>query len=867
MAILWGDVARGFTGALREDYKKTRERNERIIDAGINRAVERGTRLYDQRKADETKYQERFNYLSGLGIGQTPNHIALIAGLGDDDYDNVKTDINEFFKKANADVSMLNKRMFDDYDVAREAIDISANDVLQRIFGTPALTNALTPSDQKDITTSTLRSAYTNAGIAAASPSWLQTEALDRAVTIMPEVSSREELQRILEQGGSRGALDAEGVTFTPPGSLAYELEIERLAVTNDVASINLLIAQKGYEDSIKKVGDGPLASLFKTGPLSVLDPDEVTEAEVVTILNMIEQMADIKTKSGGKYVFNEGQIISLLDRRGGDIRAKLFTEEGYNIVGDRVIDTPISTGVVTTLSNAVEDVTGQIAANLNVVGTDSEKNQRTPVLKAAINRAEMPAGTISAVDWLVTQQNIRNQQDVTVMSLIRANANANEIMAITGINPTYFAVNDEGFVDIEESKKLFDGALFDPTNIPENLRAGNVRIDLSNNLAALTTLALFYNRSEKGVAEPFERDAEGRRLPRAIPITQAPDGLFEYSVSGLGPTELWIADMIGYIYANIDAQSTGISTDQLVSYYSSSQGMTDKATGRELYDNILGAEQANAQYTQPLFVPPTDVNIDNALSSNILISTGDRSMLAENRIAANMPIPENQQNILIADPNGENERTVSYFDAGRAEELIVPNLPDLLILNYNATEMQGAVVTTMPTVGAFELSEKAGLSQEDLNNRDTVRPAKIGDLYAGLPQAILPLTAEEKARAIDKGITKSPEIFTALTPEDLLTITRNIQKSLDSAFDIKDGELVYGRNMAILKEDNSVVRMSAGNEVRGTGSNVSQNYPIFVRRALTALGNLMGQPNRYLSDDGEVDVNALAEWLDIGTE
>ena len=96
MAILWGDVARGFTGALREDYKRTRERNERVIDAGINRAIDRGTKLYDKRKETEKEYRDRVNYLLNQQIGYTPEHIATVASLGDDDWSTFKVRLNEF---------------------------------------------------------------------------------------------------------------------------------------------------------------------------------------------------------------------------------------------------------------------------------------------------------------------------------------------------------------------------------------------------------------------------------------------------------------------------------------------------------------------------------------------------------------------------------------------------------------------------------------------------------------------------------------------------------------------------------------------------------------------------------------------------
>ena len=58
MQFSLGDFARGFAESGSEQIAKTRARNEKLVNAGIERAMSRGTELWNERRNKAKNVQE-----------------------------------------------------------------------------------------------------------------------------------------------------------------------------------------------------------------------------------------------------------------------------------------------------------------------------------------------------------------------------------------------------------------------------------------------------------------------------------------------------------------------------------------------------------------------------------------------------------------------------------------------------------------------------------------------------------------------------------------------------------------------------------------------------------------------------------------
>ena len=653
MKLMWGDFARGFTGSLREDYRRTRERNERVIDAGINRAIERGTKLYDKRKGRDKEYLERIGMLERNNIGVTINQRAALASQSTAEWEHFWEGTQEFFSDYANDFKAYNKLLFEtspDYDEGirqrAEGVKIKAEDIMQKITGTPSLTNALTPQDQTQVQ-NTYRDAFAQAGIISATPSWLREQALGQAAGMMPEVGSPEELRKLLAQEGDRPPTDFGGVVSRLPGSKEYmvniqykeaqidnqkvQAELARMDITERKAVISNFRQQQFEEGgTIYKY----FASLDQDIPAE-FNPDMMTNIEFARLQDDITLDLERQAQGLGHSAVTVGQSLQLtgqLKLTLGQYAVQDATDENSRLTLNEIVNASERMRVINQAAAIIGEATPPL---FRLPRKDETLAVDRVALAGRINDAAMaPAIVVTVLNRFTNNpalQKLRNSEWITAGSLLRAGLSLEQVLSVmdpdeeAGLRDDITLRTDDLDTTIDEGQQInLEKSQHFLNYKAEHLAPGMVKFDVSNLTAALTTYGLFFNTK---LSEAGEEAVWGI------------DELFSVEKSGLNPTTTLVDDlkrylhhvMTGAIPAKGDGSIRNITDEDVVNFFR--QDGWETSEHWEIYD----AFKAIVSYRDEGFQEQEIIPLGGVQGPEI----GPPVAVAPAAVATEQPIPE----------------------------------------------------------------------------------------------------------------------------------------------------------------------------------------------------------------------------------
>ena len=371
MKFLLGDFARGFVQSASEEFDKTRERNEKLVNAGVERAMTMGTDLWKERRDKTKMFQERIGYLETRELGKTVEQKAYLASLSEDDWNEFTKNITQF-----ENVGLVPPDIFPDTDAANQAIEIKREDIINRIMGTPAL--AAMPQDQenqlKDSFRDTFAKGLMQAGVISATPAFRKSRVLKEAAALMPEVDSAEQLRRLLAQEDVPPAAPIGDVGYkplvSPMDQLNYALKLRQMDQLNQPPPPGQLFSAQFMETQGRRYGD--------------------TSAE---------------------RIFSGTEV----------------TQEGVRIYDVNTVDKATANAV----GNEAGRLLQRIAMPLNVVPPDVPENTQHVHMQAVIEAASKPIHVALINDRLSNKRQegkvITNTNQITVADLREAGANETE--------------------------------------------------------------------------------------------------------------------------------------------------------------------------------------------------------------------------------------------------------------------------------------------------------------------------------------------------------------------------------------------------------------------------------------------------------
>ena len=445
MQFSFGDFARGFAESGSEQIAKTRARNEKLVNAGIERAMSRGTELWNERRNKAKTIQEWVAYVQQKKLTKTPAQEAYLASLPALAQENIR--------KAVTEAEALDQPvpdLFRDATAEQLAFEINTDTTINNAL--PAsISTELTPDDENQV-----RDSFKNlfirgsmaGGVIAPSPSYIQSRVMTEAAALMPEVDSAEQLRRLLspEEVSPAADIGAE-LGFRMPFSVA-----ERQAFT---------IQQEKLKDLLAPAESG---QLYNPTSLDKVNNDLVNSNSI--------------------RIFNGSKIDALTNELILD--ASTIDKAATLAIGQRVGDTQAA------MVNGLNEYPGNVS-----------QSQRYDLVKNVLKVSEGVVATVEVNNYLRSVPGLTNTQEITKEDLIAVGAKPAEAERLaTDVNTVRFGgtTRDEALqiLAMMRNMGIVSGAVAgEETGREDILSPTNSKINLSQ--SALQGLAEYHRAIADG--------------------------------------------------------------------------------------------------------------------------------------------------------------------------------------------------------------------------------------------------------------------------------------------------------------------------------------------------------------------------------